>query len=128
MSYANSINEIIQLLPILESIYNRYRRLIRSKKVSCLDLVFTKRISKNSNEYSNRKTIESCVVQLLSSNLKLMHAGEEIKYIITDFYSKTHLERAIPIELIEGSRFNYDAKRYCDLLYSIYNSIISHFK
>lgn len=128
MSEANNIKEIVLLLPLLENIYNKYRYAIFSKKVFYMDLIFTKRISKDSNKYSNRKTIESSVIQLLLNNGKSKHAGEEIKYIITDFYSKTHLERAIPIELIEGSYTNYDIKRYCELLDNIYHSIINYFK
>jgi DNA polymerase-2 len=94
--------------------------------------VFTKRISKDSDEYFNnkkRKTIESCVIQLLSNNGKSLFAGQEIKYIITDFNNKNNLQRAIPIELIEqDSSLNYDTTRYCELLYDCYNSIIKYFK
>jgi hypothetical protein len=56
-------------------------------------------------------------------------AGQEIKYIITDFTNKNNLQRSIPIELIEqDSRSNYDAIRYCKLTYECYNSIIKYFK
>jgi len=81
MSYANSIDEVKRMLSILKSIYNKYQDLIYSKKVPYIDLIFTKRISKDSNEYSNRKTIESCAIQLLLNNGKLIHVGEEIKYM-----------------------------------------------
>ena len=94
ISCANNIDEAIRMLPALENIYNKYQHVICSKKVFYLDLIFTKRISKNSDEYSNRKTIESCVIQLLLNKGKLIHAGEEIKYIITDFYSKIHLRES----------------------------------
>jgi DNA polymerase I len=127
ISRANSIKEITLMLPVLENIYNKYQYAIFSKKVYYMDLIFTKRISKDSIKYSNRKTIESCVIQLLLNNGKLKHAGEEIKYIITDFYSKTHLERAVPIELIEESHINYDVERYCKFLDNIYHSITKYF-
>jgi DNA polymerase, archaea type len=127
ISRANSIKEITLMLPVLENIYNKYQYAIFSKKVYYMDLIFTKRISKDSIKYSNRKTIESCVIQLLLNNGKLKHAGEEIKYIITDFYSKTHLERAVPIELIEESHINYDVERYCKFLNNIYRSITKYF-
>jgi DNA polymerase, archaea type len=125
---ANSIKEIVRMHPILKNIYNKYQYAIFSRKVSYMDLIFTKRITKDSVNYSNRKTIESCVIQLLINEGNLKHAGEEIKYIITDFYSKTHLDRAMPIELIEESHINYDIKRYCKLLDNTYNSIIKYFK
>ncbi|MER5174296.1 MAG: DNA polymerase domain-containing protein [Candidatus Nitrosocosmicus sp.] len=128
MSNFSDINGIKQRLSSLEKIYNKYKILVSSRKVSYSDLVFTKRISKNSDEYSNRKTIENCVIKILSNSGKSLYAGEEIKYIITDFYSKNHLKRAMPIELVEDLNPNYDITRYCKLLYDSYNSIIKYFK
>ena len=91
--------------------------------------MFTKRISKDSDEYFNkRKTIESCVIQLLSNNGKSLFAGQEIKFIITDFYNKNYMKRAIPIELIRDLDLNYDSTKYCKLLNDCYNSIIKYFK
>jgi DNA polymerase I len=66
MSYADSIEDIKRMIPDLEDIYKKYKDLIRNKKVHFSELVFSKRISKNSDEYFNkRKTIENCVIQLL---------------------------------------------------------------
>ncbi|MBA3750102.1 MAG: hypothetical protein H0X03_04265, partial [Nitrosopumilus sp.] len=129
MSAFNSVDEISRSLPILEEISKKYTNLILSKKVPYRDLMFTKRISKNSDEYTDRKTVENCVIKILLNNGKSLYAGEEIKYIITDFYNKDYLERAIPIELIKeyNVNINYDAKRYCELLSDIYNSITHHF-
>lgn len=126
----NSIKDIIKIIPDLEGIYKRYRDLIYYKKVHFTELVFTKRISKDSDEYSNkRKTIESCIIHILSNNGKSLFAGQEIKYIITDFDNKNNLQRAIPIELIEqDSSPNYDITRYCELLRDFYYSIIKYFK
>ena len=128
MSEFDNINEIKQKLSFLEKIYNKYKILVSSRKVSYSDLVFTKRISKNSDEYSTRKTIESCVIRILSNNGKSLYAGEEIKYIVTNFYNKSHMKRAIPIELVDNITPNYDVTRYCILLYDSYNSIIRYFK
>jgi len=127
MSTFNSIDELRQSLPILEQIYNKYRNLILSRKVSYSDLVFTKRISKNSDEYTDRKTIENCVIKILSNHGRSLYAGEDIKYIITNFYSKNFLDRALPIELIANNNYNYDCKRYCELLDGIYHSVIHQF-
>jgi DNA polymerase I len=130
MSFAYSIDDIIKILPNLEDIYKRYRDLIYYKKVHFSELVFTKRISKDSDEYLDKKrnTIESCVIQLLSNSGKSLFAGQEIKYIITDFDNKINLKRAIPIELVEqDSILNYDTTRYCELLLDCYYSIVKHF-
>ena len=127
MSAHNNIHEITKCLPILESVYKKYINLICSKKISYTDLIFIKRISKASNEYADRKTIENCVLKRLANNGKYLNAGEEIKYIITNFYSENFLERAVPIELIDENNFRYDTKRYLELLKETYDSITKFF-
>ncbi len=127
MSGYNNIHEITKCLPILESVYKKYINLIGSKKIPYTDLIFTKRISKASNEYADRKTIENCVLKRLSSNGKSLNAGEEIKYIITNFYNENFLERAIPIELIDEHNIKYDVKRYLELLKETYDSVTKVF-
>ncbi len=127
MSAHNNIHEITKCLPILESVYKKYINLICSKKISYTDLIFTKRISKAGNEYADRKTIENCVLKRLSSNGKSLNAGEEIKYIITNFYNENFLERAIPIELIDEHNIRYDTKRYLELLKETYDSVTKVF-
>jgi DNA polymerase-2 len=123
MSSCRNINEIRIKKPQLEKIHNKYRNLLDSMKVNYTDLIFTKRISKNSNEYANRKTVENCVLKRLADRGKYLHAGEQIKYIITDFYSKNFLDRAIPIELINKNDPKYDNKRYLEILKDTYDSI-----
>ena len=123
MSNCRNINEIIVILPQLEEIYDKYRNLLLSREVNHTDLIFTKRISKNSNEYANRKTLENCVLKRLADRGKHLHAGEQIKYIITDFYNKNFLDRAIPIELIRKNYTKYDNKRYIEILKNTYDSI-----
>jgi DNA polymerase-2 len=123
MADCGNINEIMAKIPQLERIYKKYRNQLVSRKVNYTDLIFTKRISKNSNDYANRKTIENCVIKKLAERGKRLHAGEQIEYIITDFYSKNFLDRAIPIELINKNDPKYDKKRYSELLKNTYDSI-----
>jgi DNA polymerase elongation subunit (family B) len=127
ISRFNSVEEIKQSIHALDDIYNKYQNFIFSRKVSHSDLAFTKRISKDADEYSSRNTVENCVIKILSSNGKSLRAGEEIKYVITDFYAKNPLERALPIELIDKSHFKYDEKRYSELLSEMYKSINKFF-
>ena len=127
MSAHNNIHEITKCLPILESVYKKYINLICSKKISYTNLIFIKRISKASNEYADRKTIENCVLKRLTNNGKSLNAGEEIKYIITNFYNENFLERAIPIELIDENNIKYDTKRYLELLKETYDSVTKFF-
>lgn len=127
MSNWENVNEIINNLPLLEKIHKKYIDMIVLKEVEYTDLIFTKRISKNSDEYANRKTVENCVLKRLSENNTLLYAGEHMKYIITNFYSKNFLDRAIPIQLVDKNHFKYDEKRYLELLNDVYNSITKVF-
>lgn len=152
LSTKDNIDETVKsLLPSLEKIYKKYRDLLNDNKrsVHFSDLVFTKRISKNSDGYSfnddssssnsnsnsrrkekrKRKTIESCIVNILSDYGKSLSVGQEIRYIITDFNNKNPAKRAIPIELVEqDSNLVYDSARYCKLLDDCYTSIIKYFR
>ncbi len=127
MSDYSNLAKIKQMLPLLKNIHNKYKNLILSGRIHYSELVFTRKISKNSNEYSNRKTIESGVIHILLNNQKWLYAGEEIKYVITDFYNKSYLQRAMPIQLCGKSYFKYDIKKYCQLLDDAYNTLTNHF-
>ncbi|MGN6614659.1 MAG: DNA polymerase domain-containing protein [Candidatus Nitrosocosmicus sp.] len=130
ISSVEGIDEIKIIMPDLENIYKKYMDLIYYRKIHFSELVFTKRISKDSDGYINnrRNTIESCVINTLFDYGKSLSAGEEIKYIITDFYNKNPIKRAIPIELSQVLDPIYDTTRYCKLLYDSYVSIIKYFK
>lgn len=128
MATLDNVDEINKSLSQLEDIYYKYKNKVISGNISFADLIFTKRISKNSEDYKFRKTIENCVLKNLSNNGKRLRAGEEIKYFINDYYSKNHLKRAMPIELVTDYRvFKYDIQRYCELLSDIYDSITKSF-
>lgn len=127
MSNCESISTIVDRIPVLEKIYEKYTNMLSSNKVSYTDLIFTKRISKNSNDYQDRNTVENCVLNILSKEGKSLSAGEQIKYIITDYYSNYSSLRAIPLELVEEIHFNYDVKRYLAILQEVYDSITKVF-
>jgi DNA polymerase-2 len=130
MSSIDNIDQIKITMSDLENVYKKYRDLIYNRQVHLSELVFTKRISKDSKEYLNNKrnTIENCVINILFDYGKSLSAGQEIKYIVTDFYNKSSIKRAIPIELTQVLNPFYDTTRYCKLLYDCYNSIVKYFK
>ncbi len=92
-------------------IYLKYIQLLKENKVLIDDLAFTKRLSKDSNKYQKRNTIESNALTKLNSQGEYLKAGEILQYIITDYYQKTGSKNnmSIPIELID-ERTCYDVK------------------
>ncbi len=91
----------------------------RERKVSIEDLIFTKQLSKNYNEYKNRNTIENNVLKILTSNKEFPKAGQLLKYVIT-YYPR---RKAIPLQLVDD-KTRYDIDRYSELLADIYDSIV----
>jgi DNA polymerase elongation subunit (family B) len=90
-------------------------------------LAFTKRLSKDSNKYQNRNTIESNALTKLNNEGKFLKAGEILQYVITDYQkARSKNNRAIPIELI-NERTSYDVKRYIELLTEACNSVTEPF-
>ncbi len=126
MSNYNSVTKIKQNLSDLKNIHKKYKDLILSRRIHHSELAFTKRITKNSNGYFKRKTLESGIIHILLNNGKWLHAGEEIKYVIADFHNKNYLQRALPIQLCD-EYFEYDVKKYCQLLDDAYDTVTKHF-
>lgn len=126
LSEADNISEVKAILPRVKAIFELHLKLLKERKVSLSDLVFTKRISKNYDEYENRDTVENNSILSLSKGGKSLRAGEILKYIITDYYRKNSRKRSIPIELA-NSQTKYDIKRYCEILQEVTDTVTKPF-
>ena len=126
MSEANSIKEVRDLMPKVRKFFQLHLELLRYKKVPINDLVLTKRISKDVDEYKNRNTVELDALLQLKHAGKSLKSGQILKYVLTDYYRKNSRKRSIPVELI-NSKTVYDAKRYSELLVETCNSVTEPF-
>ena len=127
MATGNNINEVKALMPKVKDSFDRYVRLLKQNDVGLEELIFTKRLSKDSNNYQHRNTIENNALKKLNSEGKLLRAGEVLQYIITDYYqTRSKNIRAIPVEIID-KRTAYDVRRYTELLTQTCNSVIEPF-
>jgi DNA polymerase-2 len=128
MSKGNNIKEVKSLLPKVKDIYHKYVQLLKENKVPIDELAFTKRLSKDSNNYQKRNTIESNALEKLNNQGKYLKAGETLQYVITDYYQiRSKNIRAIPIELVNEGRICYDVNRYIELLTETCNSVTEPF-
>jgi DNA polymerase, archaea type len=129
----NTVNEVKALLASVNDIFQKYAAVLKERRMPIEELVFTKRLSKNSSEYQNRDTMENSVLHFLESEGKYLKAGEILKYVITNYYSRQKRSpdnnRAIPIELIDDDNNNnmYDIRRYTELLAKTCNSVTEPF-
>jgi DNA polymerase-2 len=130
MASGNNINEVKGLMGKVVDTFHNYVQLLKDKKVPLEELVFTKRLSRNSNEYQNRNTVEKNAIMELSSQGKSLRAGEILQYIITDYYqSRSGKMRAAAIELInKEASITYDVRRYAELLAESLNSVTEPFE
>jgi DNA polymerase-2 len=126
MSEANSIREVRNLMPKVNDVFQLNLKLLKNREIPINDLVLTKRISKNVDEYENRNTVELDALLQLNDTGKSLKAGQILKYVITDYYRKNSRKRSVPFELIK-SQTVYDAKRYCELLTETCNSVTEPF-
>jgi DNA polymerase-2 len=140
MAAGNTINEVKALMPTVKDVFQKYVTLLKERrKVPLEELAFTKRLSKNSNEYQkNRDTIENNALRLMEIEGKSLKAGEILRYVITDYdhlYNRKKQssgnKRAIPIELIDDEKTSvattYDVSRYTQLLAETCNSVTEPF-
>jgi DNA polymerase, archaea type len=130
MAAGKTIDEVKAHMPKVNDIFQRYVILLKERRVPIEELVFTKRLSKNSHDYQkNRDTMENCALRLLESEGKLLKAGEILKYVIIDYYFRkkrsSDNNRAVPIELIGDN--TYDIRRYTELLAETCNSVTEPF-
>lgn len=126
LSEAGNVSEVTALFPKILAIFQSNLKLLKERKVSLTDLVFTKRVSKNYDEYEDRDTVENNAVLDLSKGGKSLRAGEILKYVITDYYRKNSKKRSIPIELA-NSQTKYDVKRYCEVLQEVTDTVTKPF-
>jgi DNA polymerase-2 len=126
LSEAANISEVKMMFPKIKKIFESHLELLKERNVSLTDLVFTKRVSKNYDEYEDRDTVENNALLDLSGGGKPLRAGEILKYVVTDYYRRHSKKRSVPIELA-NSRTKYDVKRYCEILIEVTDTVTKPF-
>ena len=126
LAEADTINEVKAMFPKIMELFQSHLKQLKERRVNLNELVFTKRISKNYDEYEDRNTVENNAILNLSGGGKSLRAGEILKYVVTDYYRKHSKKRSIPIELA-NSETKYDVKRYCELLEEVTNTVTEPF-
>lgn len=126
LSKADTVSEVKALFPKIMNMFERHLKILKERRVNLVDLAFTKRISKNYDEYQERGTVENNAILSLNAGGKSLRAGEILKYIITDYYRKNSKKRSVPLELV-NSQTKYDVKRYCQVLQEVTNTVTEPF-
>lgn len=114
LAQASSRAELATRLPrVLEIVAARLDAL-RAGRVPLADLAFTYRLSRAPDAYATN-TLNAIVARDLASRGISLHAGESIRYVITNHQAKSPRDRARATEFLDGIQ-GYDAARYTELV------------
>lgn len=125
LAKADSVEEAREMIPDCVDIFVRYAMAIQNQEVPVEQMVFTRNISKKPDEYTSR-TVEAGVAKQLAREGVELHAGEQVRYVITDYCSTSSERRAMAFDLADG-RTAYDSRRYIELLAEVCSAILEPF-
>jgi DNA polymerase-2 len=105
-------------------IFLRHADSLARHDIPASELAFTTNLSKAPEEYTTMTVQHSAMKQLVAEGVSL-HAGEGIRYVITDYEGKDS-KRAVPLDMVKDQT-KYDAKRYIRLLAEACSSVLEPF-
>ena len=114
LSNASNSAEFRELIPAAFEVAKKYVSLIRSGKVPVEKLVLERRLSKSPGEYESLSH-QAIAAQQLGRQGRYIHAGQNIRYIVTAGEAAVKDNRAVSSELLEEG-ISYDAEAYVKLL------------
>jgi DNA polymerase-2 len=104
-------------------VVKEYRRKLLDGEIPVWDLIVTKRLSKELEDYTQRVSQVIAGEQLKKSGFEVS-AGKSVKFLFTSAKNKRHRRRVKAKELIK-ERTNPDVKKYLLLLYSAASNLLS---
>jgi DNA polymerase-2 len=123
MAEGDTVAQVRALMPKVRDLYDRHAEMLADRRVPIEELVFTKQVSKDTDQHQARRTIENDALGRLASEGRPLKAGQVIRYVIADY---KHGRKAVPIELVE-EKTAYDPARYVELLAGVCNSVTGPF-
>ena len=124
LAEANSVAEAKAKVPDCMHVFLEQAGLLERHEVPATELAFSTNLSKGPDEYTT-STVQHSAVRRLTSEGAELHAGEGIRYVITD-YGGRDSRRATPVDMIDDVTA-YDARRYIELLAETCSSVLEPF-
>jgi DNA polymerase elongation subunit (family B) len=123
LASANNSREFREKVPEALKVVREYKRKLLEGEVAVWDLIITKHLSKPIDKYKQRVGQAIAAEQLEREGAKV-HAGKNIKFLLTSTDNRHYERRVKAQELIEKNT-NPDIKRYLLLLYVSAANILS---
>lgn len=123
LASADDFKGFVKKVPDALKVVKEYRRKLLDGEVPVWDLVITKRLSKNLENYTQKVSQVIAGEQLRKKGFEVS-AGKSVKFLFTSAKNKRHKRRVKAKELIEKGT-NADVNKYLLLLYSAASNILS---
>ncbi len=123
LATANNTVELRMKIPSALDVVRRYRQKLLDGEVPINDLIISKSMSKNPEQYHQHVSQVIAAEQLIKSGMEV-HAGNSVKFIFTHSKHKKHERRVKASQLIEKG-VEADIEKYLMLLYSAAANLLS---
>jgi DNA polymerase, archaea type len=124
LARADTAAEAKAMVPECVQIFLEHADLLRRHGVPASELAYTTNLSKAPEEYTTM-TVQNAAIRQLTREGASLHAGEGIRYVITDYGGKDS-KRATPLDMVEDQK-KYDSGRYVRLLAEACSSVLEPF-
>ncbi|MDH5448250.1 MAG: hypothetical protein OEY24_02435 [Candidatus Bathyarchaeota archaeon] len=125
LATANNSEAFMEKIPEALKVVREFRRKLLEGEVSFWDLIITKRLSKNVENYKQKVSQVIAAEQLLKEGVEIS-AGKSVRFLFTSAENKRYERRVKAEDLIEA-KTNSDVRKYLLLLYSAASNILSPF-
>jgi len=125
LATANNSKAFVGKIPEALKVAGKYRRKLLDGEVPVWDLIVTKRLSKEVENYRQRVSQMIAAEQLLKEGVEVP-AGKNVSFLFTNVENKRY-ERRVRAEALVEEDANPDIKKYLILLYSAASNILSPF-
>ena len=124
LARGDSVAEARAKIPECTDIFLGHAEALARHEIPSSELAFTTNLSKAPEEYTAMTVQHAALNQLVAEGVQL-HAGEGIRYVITDYKGKDS-QRATPVDVIKDES-KYDSERYIQLLAETCASVLEPF-
>ena len=125
LATANDSKVFVEKIPETLKVVKEYRKKLIDGEVPIRDLIVTKRLSKNLENYKQKVSQVIAAEQLLKEGVEVS-AGKSVRFLFTSAENKRY-ERRVRAEELIGKGANSDVRKYLLLLYSAASNILSPF-
>jgi len=125
LASANDSKEFVNKIPQALKVVGKYRQRLLNGEISVWDLIVTKHLSKDPDQYKQKISQVIAAQQLINEGARVS-AGQNLRFVYTSAENKRYERRIRAEELIEENTSS-DMKKYLHFLYAAAANLFSAF-